>query len=240
VCGHGIRRDCRPADGCAARAQASPRQDERSRASLSCPWKEAWTKSATFYPAAEAAAPDQSTRPCSDAANQSDPSTHGFRDCNPWQGGGASVSIAGFRHSLLAIDRSALPRRRGQASVGRDLLSVGETSVEPLRPEDGGELGTDAFDGVQHRLWRQRSFGLRRWLEQGVPLGLDGLDLFNQQLNSMELAADLSLEMRRQRTPIARLQLVEPLASIATQRLVVRYALGEQQSLDPVNVLDSF
>src|ERR1019366_8647657 len=93
VCGHGIRRDCRPADGCAARAQASPRQDERSRASLSCPWKEAWTKSATFYPAAEAAAPDQSTRPCSDAANQSDPSTHGFRDCNPWQGGGASVSI---------------------------------------------------------------------------------------------------------------------------------------------------
>src|ERR1019366_8086489 len=68
-------------------------QDERSRASLSCPWKEAWTKSATFYPAAEAAAPDQSTRLCSDAANQSDPSTHGFRDCNPWQGGGASVSI---------------------------------------------------------------------------------------------------------------------------------------------------
>src|ERR1019366_2143150 len=67
--------------------------DERSRASLSCPWKEAWTKSATIYPSAEAAAPDQSTRPCSDAANQYDPSTHGFRDCNPWQGGGASVSI---------------------------------------------------------------------------------------------------------------------------------------------------
>src|ERR1019366_3788715 len=64
VFGHGIRRDCWPADGCAARAQASPRQDERSRASLSCPWKEAWTKSATFYPAAEAAAQDQSTRPC--------------------------------------------------------------------------------------------------------------------------------------------------------------------------------
>src|ERR1019366_10816979 len=37
--------------------------------------------------------PHQSTRPCSDAANQSDPSTHGFRDCNQWQGGGASVSI---------------------------------------------------------------------------------------------------------------------------------------------------
>src|ERR1017187_10162507 len=70
-----------------------PARTSRSRASLSCPWKEAWTKSATFYPAAEAAAPDQSTRPCSDAANQSDPSTHGFRDCNPWQGGGASVSI---------------------------------------------------------------------------------------------------------------------------------------------------
>jgi hypothetical protein len=37
---------------------------------------------------------------------------------------------------------------------------------------------------------------------------------------------------------IARLELVEPLASIAAQRLVTRYALGEQQPLDPIDVLD--
>src|SRR5437660_1678923 len=54
----------------------------------------------------------------------------------------------------------------------------------------------------------------------------------------MKLAADLRLEMRRQGTCIARLQLVEPLASIPPQRLVTGYSLGEQQSLDPIDVLD--
>src|SRR5205807_2023730 len=53
-----------------------------------------------------------------------------------------------------------------------------------------------------------------------------------------KLAADLSLEMRRQGTCIARLQLVEPLVSIPPQRLVTGYSLGEQQSLDPIDVLD--
>ena len=55
---------------------------------------------------------------------------------------------------------------------------------------------------------------------------------------SIELTADLTLEMRRQGTAIARLQLAEPLASIATQRLVAGDTLGEQQSFDPVDVLD--
>ena len=41
-----------------------------------------------------------------------------------------------------------------------------------------------------------------------------------------------------ERTAIARLQLAEPLASIATQRLVAGDTLGEQQSFDPVDVLD--
>ena len=59
-----------------------------------------------------------------------------------------------------------------------------------------------------------------------------------QQLESIELTADLTLEMRRQGTAIARLQLAEPLASIATQRLVAGDTLGEQQSFDPVDVLD--
>ena len=56
--------------------------------------------------------------------------------------------------------------------------------------------------------------------------------------SSIELTADLTLEMRRQGTAIARLQLAEPLASIATQRLVAGDTLGEQQSFDPVDVLD--
>jgi hypothetical protein len=37
---------------------------------------------------------------------------------------------------------------------------------------------------------------LCRWDEQNVPLGLDDLDLLNQEVKSIELSADLSLEMR--------------------------------------------
>src|ERR1700675_4605280 len=44
--------------------------------------------------------------------------------------------------------------------------------------------------------------------------------------------------MRRQGTAIARLRLVEPLAAIATQRVVAGGTPGEQQSFDPVDVLD--
>ena len=44
--------------------------------------------------------------------------------------------------------------------------------------------------------------------------------------------------MHRQRTAIARLQFVKSLAPVAAKRLVIGYALGEQQSFDPVNVLD--
>ena len=40
--------------------------------------------------------------------------------------------IAGFRNTLFAIDRSALPRRRSKARVSRDLSSVVEMSEEPF------------------------------------------------------------------------------------------------------------
>ncbi len=88
ACGRGTHRHCRPADDCAAHARASPRQDASSRVSLSCRWTEASTNCATFYPVVEAGSPVQSARPCSGAANQSDPCAHGFRDCAPRQGSG--------------------------------------------------------------------------------------------------------------------------------------------------------
>ena len=44
--------------------------------------------------------------------------------------------------------------------------------------------------------------------------------------------------MRRQGTAIARRQVVEPLAAIAAQYLVIGDALREQQAFDPVDVLD--
>src|ERR1700692_2184067 len=44
--------------------------------------------------------------------------------------------------------------------------------------------------------------------------------------------------MRRQRTCVSRLPLIEPLAPIPPQRLIIGYSLAEQQSLDPIDVLD--
>lgn len=48
-----------------------------------------------------------------------------------------------FRHALLAINRSALPRRRRQASIRSDLASIIEVPEQAFRPEDGGELWSD-------------------------------------------------------------------------------------------------
>ena len=69
---------------------------------------------------------------------------------------------------------------------------------------------------------------------------LHRLDLLEQQFEPIEFPADLGLEMFWQGAAIARPQLVEPLASIAAQRLVAGYSLAEEQSFDPVDVLDSF
>ena len=49
-------------------------------------------------------------------------------------------------HFLLAIDRSALPGCRRQARVSSNLSSVVEVSEQSFRPEDDGELGSDALD----------------------------------------------------------------------------------------------
>src|ERR1019366_10057578 len=103
--------------------------------------------------------------------------------------------ITCFRDALFAIDRTALPGRRRQPRVGRDLSSVGKTPKERLHPKNGGEFGPNALDLKQHRhrrwLWRRRL----RHSEQRVPLGLYRLDLLEQQFEPSEVPADLRLPM---------------------------------------------
>ena len=53
--------------------------------------------------------------------------------------------IAGLRHTLLAIDRAALPGRRRQPGIGRHLPAVGEASAQALRPEHAGKFGPDTL-----------------------------------------------------------------------------------------------
>jgi hypothetical protein len=59
-----------------------------------------------------------------------------------------------LRDALLAIDRPALPRRRGKAGTSGDLSAVIEVSGESFRPEDRSELRPNAMDTQQHAtLW---------------------------------------------------------------------------------------
>ena len=125
--------------------------------------------------------------------------------------------IACFRHALFAIDRSALPGCRGQARIRSDLASIVEVSEKSFRPEDGGEVRSNALDREQHGRRRRRGNLLRG--KQRVPLGLHLLDLLEQQFEPIELTADLSLQMLWQWTAIARPQLVEPSPTVTTQRL---------------------
>ena len=74
--------------------------------------------------------------------------------------------------------------------------------------------------------------------QRGRLRGLDGLDLVDQQFEPVDLPADLGLQMHRQRLAVARAQLLEPLAAVAPQRLIVAYSLREQKPLDPVGVHD--
>src|ERR687886_665586 len=98
--------------------------------------------------------------------------------------------ISGLGDALVPMDRSALPRRGGQPGIGGNLLSVLERAEQALRPERGGRLGSNASQRQQHcrRCWYA---GARlRPSEQGIALGLDSLDLFDQELEPVELPAD--------------------------------------------------
>jgi hypothetical protein len=74
------------------------------------------------------------------------------------------------------------------------------------------------------------NFGSSTWTRQ---------DLLALEDYKIRFTADLALEMARQGAAIPRAEFVEPLSTIATEGLVPRYALGEQQSFDPVDVQDA-
>src|SRR6185369_5284089 len=103
---------------------------------------------------------------------------------------------------LVPMDRSALPRRGGQPRIGGHLLSVVERAEQALRPERGGRLGSKASQRQQQG--RRRWYAGARLGQHGIPLGFDSLDLFDQELKPVELAADLGLQALRKRATIAR------------------------------------
>src|SRR5690349_7427396 len=148
--------------------------------------------------------------------------------------------MAGLGDALVPMDRSALPRRGGQPRISRNLLSVTERAEQALRPERGGCLGSNASQRQQLGRWRWPAGARLRLGQHGIPLGFDSLDLFDQELEPIELPADLGLQALRKGATIARDQFLEPLPSVAVQGLVVADPLGEQKPLDAVDVLDPF
>src|SRR3954469_12070177 len=154
--------------------------------------------------------------------------------------GRSQPRIAGLGDALLPMDRSALPRRGGQSGVGGNLLSVAEPAEQALRPERGGRLGSNAFQRQQLGRWRWHAGARLRVGQQGIPLGFDSLDLFDQELEPIELPADLGLQALWKGAAIARDQLLKPLPAVSVQGLVVADPLGEQKPLDAVDVLDPF
>src|SRR3954469_1750633 len=148
--------------------------------------------------------------------------------------------IAGLGDALVPMDRSALPRRGGQPGISRNLLSVTERAEQALRPERGGRLGSNAPQRQQQGRWRWHTGARLRSSEHGIPLGFDSLDLFDQELEPVDLPTDLGLQALRKGATIARDQLLKPLPAVAVQGRVVADPLGEQKPLDAVDVLDPF
>src|SRR3954464_13553117 len=154
--------------------------------------------------------------------------------------GRSQPRIAGLGDALVPMDRSALPRRGGQSGVGGNLLSVAERAEQALRPERGGRLGSNAFQRQQLGRWRWHAGARLRVGEECIPLGFNSPDLFDHELEPVELPADLGLQALWKRATIARDQFLEPITAVAVQRLVVADPVGEQKPLDPIDVLDPF
>src|SRR5580693_889723 len=69
-----------------------------------------------------------------------------------------------------------------------------------------------------------------------VAFGLDRRDLAEQQFEPIQLASDLRLHVRAQRTPVAGASRLQRSASIPAQRLVIADPLRKQQAFDPIDM----
>ena len=111
-------------------------------------------------------------------------------------------------------------------------------SGEPFRPKNRSELRPNAMESQQHRR-RSRHFGLL-CVEQRIPLGFHSLDLLENQFEPIKFSTNLGFEMLGQATAIAGLKRIQLRSPVTMQRLIPGYALREEQSFDPVDVLDPF
>lgn len=149
---------------------------------------------------------------------------------------GSQSWIARFGHPLFAVDRSALPGRRRQSGVGRHLPAIGKGAVKSFRPYDRRVLRADPSQ-IAKDLRRSRR-DVARLLDRRIPLALDGLQLRDDELEPIEFASNLSLDVVRQRAAVARLQSVQPRSAMTMERFIVEDALGEEKAFDAIDVFN--
>src|SRR5215471_10178359 len=97
---------------------------------------------------------------------------------------------------------------------------------------------------VRCLLWQVTSLPAQTWPFASQPATrparlLHGLDLFKKKFKPIEFAVDDRFKMLREGAAVAGLELVQPLAPVAAQRLISGYALAEQKSFDTIDVSHS-
>src|SRR5262249_53340283 len=153
----------------------------------------------------------------------------------------ASLAIASLAHPLITAHRAALEMRRRQTDIARQLFTIVKGAVQHLADKCGRKFGPDTLDfGQIMDLLCARMLRLSLGRCNGIALRLDRLDHSDDKLQPLQFAQDFRLEPRWQRPTISGAQSFQLLHPIATQGLVVIDAMDREQSLDPVDVLDTF
>ena len=113
----------------------------------------------------------------------------------------AHVAVARVAHSLLAIRLPALEGRRREPGQRADLLAIAELSpAEELHPVQPRAVDADPPQLVQlEHLLEHR---IRRRAQQLTPLGLEALDQRVEEVNSLPLPREASLQPSRERRPV--------------------------------------
>src|SRR5207302_1107257 len=134
--------------------------------------------------------------------------------------------------ALLEALVAAVMRTGVEAGIAGDLAAVGEVAPEHLVAEHAGDLDADALEGHEAGDAALGRGGLGVAL--GPPCLLEKRELALDEIEALDLAADLDGELDGQLAAIAGDEGGEAAQAIAGERLEVVDADGHQQAADAI------
>src|ERR1700739_3088324 len=153
----------------------------------------------------------------------------------------ASLGVTSLTDTLITARLAALEMRRRQTDVARQLFAIVKRAVEHFADKGSCKFGPDTLDfGQILDPFCAAMLRLNLGRCNGIALRLDRLDHSDHKLQSLQFAQDFCLEPRRQCPAISGAQSFQLLHPIVAQGWVVIDAMDREQSLDPVDVLDTF